>query len=273
MTENTPSQPSYGSPAAGSTSDVDAGFGAVPGGGSEVTEDSDATRGSAATGGPVGGATTGSAGPTGAGRSSSLADDAASVASDAGDAGHRVVDVAKEEGKAVVEETAEQARRLADDVTVELREQAAVQQKRVAGGLRSAGAQFTQMADQSSESGYATDLVREAGRRADDVARWLDARDPGSLVQEVKTFARRRPGAFLAIAVGAGVVVGRLTRALATPPDRGSTATESRASATSTPATGMATAPATAATGMPGAGRSGSIGAPSVGAPRGGAAR
>ncbi|KQZ10981.1 hypothetical protein ASD23_02290 [Agromyces sp. Root1464] len=271
MTENTPSQPSYGSPAAGSTSDVDAGFGAVPGGGSEVTE-ADATRGSAVTGGPVGDATTGSAGPAGAGRSSSLADDAASVASDAGDAGHRVVDVAKEEGKAVVEETAEQARRLADDVTVELREQAAVQQKRVAGGLRSAGAQFTQMADQSSESGYATDLVREAGRRADDVARWLDARDPGSLVQEVKTFARRRPGAFLAIAVGAGVVVGRLTRALATPPDRGSAATEPRASSTSAPVTGMATAPATAA-GMPGADRSGSIGAPSVGAPGGGGAR
>jgi len=35
----------------------------------------------------------------------------------------------------------------------------------------------------------------------------------------VKGFARRRPGVFIGIAVGAGVVVGRLVRALAQPSD------------------------------------------------------
>jgi hypothetical protein len=35
------------------------------------------------------------------------------------------------------------------------------------------------------------------------------------LLYEVKQFARRRPGYFIAIAIGTGVVAGRLTRALA----------------------------------------------------------
>ncbi|MEF3402518.1 hypothetical protein [Agromyces sp. CCNWLW203] len=257
MTENTPSQHSDGSEAIRSTSDVDAGAGRSPGGGSDTSR------------GYSGAATTGSDGSTAAGTSSSLADDAASVVSDAGDAGHHVADVAKEEGKAVVEETAEQARRLADDVTTELREQASLQQKRVAGGLRTAGAQFTQMAEDSSEPGYATDLVRQAGRRADDVARWLDARDPGSLVQEAKSFARRRPGAFLAIAVGAGVIVGRLTRALATPPEHGSAASASRTAGSGAPGSGAAPA-ATPGARTLGSDQAEPVGAPSVGATGGG---
>lgn len=161
-----------------------------------------------------------------------LKDDAASLAREAGDAGHQVAAVAKGETKAVASETRRQARRLAHDARAELRTQAATQQARVASGLRSVGGEFSSMADRSAEPGMATDLVREAGQRVDRVAQWLDARDPGSLLLEVKTFARRRPGVFLAIAVGAGVAVGRLTRALATPDDEGDAA----ASARTTPA-------------------------------------
>lgn len=148
-----------------------------------------------------------------------LEEDAASLAREAGDAGHHVATVAKGETKAVASETRRQARRLAREAGDELRSQAATQQARVAGGLRSVGQEFSSMADRSAEPGMATDLVREAGQRVDRVAQWLDQRDPGSLLLEVKTFARRRPGVFLAIAVGAGVVAGRLTRALATPDD------------------------------------------------------
>ncbi len=43
---------------------------------------------------------------------------------------------------------------------------------------------------------------------------WLAQRDPGSLLHEVKSFARRKPGVFIAGALVAGVVAGRLTRAL-----------------------------------------------------------
>jgi hypothetical protein len=145
-----------------------------------------------------------------------LRDEASNLAGEAGSTGRRVADVTKEETRAVASETKRQARRLADDARRELRDQAAAQQTRVAGGLRSVGSELSRMADGSTEPGVATDVVREAGRRVDGVARWLDQRDPGSLLQEVKMFARRRPGVFLAIAVGAGVVAGRLTRALAT---------------------------------------------------------
>ena len=48
-----------------------------------------------------------------------------------------------------------------------------------------------------------TMLVETVGSRADSVATWLDQREPQDLLEEVKRFARRRPGVFLAIAAGA----------------------------------------------------------------------
>ena len=183
------------------------------------------TRGAGTTG--VGASTTGTG--TGAGVTGvtgvedasqhGLRDEASNLASEAGSAGRRVADVTKDETRAVASETKRQARRLAGDARRELRDQAAAQQTRAASGLRSVGGELSRMADGSTEPGVATDVVREAGRRVDGVAQWLDQRDPGSLLQEVKMFARRRPGVFLAIALGAGVVAGRLTRALATPSD------------------------------------------------------
>ena len=59
--------------------------------------------------------------------------------------------------------------------------------------------------------GLATDLVREASTRVNGVASWLGDRDPESLLAEVKSYARRRPGMFIGIALVAGVVAGRLT--------------------------------------------------------------
>jgi hypothetical protein len=149
-------------------------------------------------------------------------EEAANLAGEAGDAGRRVAGVAKEETKAVGSEARRQARRLADQVGSEVRQQAATQQSRAAGGLRNIGDEFSHMADGSgSGSGFAADVAREAGQRVGAVAQWLDQRDPRDLLEEVKGFARRRPGVFLAIAVGAGVVVGRLTRALVTPSGHG----------------------------------------------------
>ena len=142
-------------------------------------------------------------------------EEAANLANEAGDAGRRVAETAKEETKAVGYEARRQARRLADQVGSEVRQQAATQQSRAASGLRNIGDEFSNMASGSgSGSGLAADLARQAGDRVGAAAQWLDERDPAIVLEEVKGFARRRPGVFLAIAVGAGVVVGRLTRAL-----------------------------------------------------------
>ncbi|GAA1846643.1 hypothetical protein [Agromyces salentinus] len=163
------------------------------------------------------------------GTSGGVGEKASALASEAGDAGRHVVDVAKGESRGVASETGRQARRFMGQVGDELSSQASTQQSRIAEGLRSVGSEFSGMAGDGSRSGFAVDLVRGAGERADAAARWLDDRDPGSLVEEVKRFARRRPGVFIAIAVGAGVVAGRLTRAIATPSEDSGSSTGSSA--------------------------------------------
>jgi hypothetical protein len=138
---------------------------------------------------------------------------------EAGAAGHRVADTAKQEARGVASEAKYQVRNLADRVGSEVRSQASTQQHRAAGGIRDVGSQFSEMAATSTQSGVARDLVETVGSRADRVAAWLDQREPQDLLDEVKRFARRRPGVFLAIAAGAGVVIGRLTRSLASSGD------------------------------------------------------
>lgn len=142
---------------------------------------------------------------------------------EAGAAGHRVADTAKQEARGVASEAKYQVRNLADRVGGEVRSQASTQQHRAAGGIREVGSQFSEMAATSTQSGVARDLVETVGSRADRVAAWLDQREPQDVLDEVKGFARRRPGVFLAIAAGVGVVVGRLTRSLATQDDDEST--------------------------------------------------
>ncbi len=97
--------------------------------------------------------------------------------------------------------------------------QAQVQQDRVATGLRALGDQLSSMAHTSQDKGVATDLAAQAAEKAHQFAGWLEQRDPGSVLDEVRAFARHRPGAFLAIALGAGVVTGRLVRGLTADPD------------------------------------------------------
>jgi hypothetical protein len=157
------------------------------------------------------------ASPDGAGGVGGIRDEASSLAHDAGDAGRKVAHTAKDETKQVASETGRQAKNLLSEAGSELKDQAAAQQSKAAAGIRSIGDELSAMANSSSDGGVASSMVAQAAGRVDSVASWLDARDPGSLLNEVKQFARRRPGVFIAIAVGAGIAAGRLTRALTAP--------------------------------------------------------
>jgi len=126
-----------------------------------------------------------------------------------------VVDTAKQEASSVASEAKSQAKTLYHQGKRELRDQAEKQQHRAADGLRSAGEELRSMASSAQNPGLATDLVRQASHRVSGVADWLSARNPESLLQEVKQYARRRPGMFIGIAVVAGIAAGRLVRALA----------------------------------------------------------
>jgi hypothetical protein len=93
-------------------------------------------------------------------------------------------------------------------------DQSGQQQQRIAGSLRTLADDLTSMSGSSERPGVANDVVREVADRAAGAATWLEQRDPGSLLHEVRQFARQRPGAFLAIAAGIGVLGGRFSRAM-----------------------------------------------------------
>lgn len=142
-----------------------------------------------------------------------LKEKAIDAAAEVGAGATNVAGVAKDEASHVAHQAKRAARGLLSDARGQLTDQASTQKQRAADGLRSAGSQFSTMAD-SAESGPASDLVRSLSRRVDSAATWLSDREPDDIVQEVRSFARRNTGLFLAIAAGIGVVAGRMARAL-----------------------------------------------------------
>ena len=141
--------------------------------------------------------------------------EASEVAGQAAGAAQNVAETAKTEAANVASEVKSSARDLLHQAKSDLTSQAGTQQQKVADGMRSISSELRAMAEASDEPGVASDLVRQAADRSQSVASWLDGRDPGSLLNEVQTFARRRPGTFLLLAAGAGVLAGRLTKGLA----------------------------------------------------------
>ncbi|WP_186313543.1 hypothetical protein [Paenarthrobacter nicotinovorans] len=177
--------------------------------------DSDVDTQTAGTTG-IGGTPTGSGtGSAGSGKVDAAKEEAAGVAETVSDAAGGVVDTAKSEASHVAREVKVNARQLLTQTKGELTDQAQVQQQRVAEGLRSISDELHTMANSSQDGGVATDLVQQAAQRSSAVAQWLEGRDPGSLLDEVKGFARRKPGTFLLLAAGAGVLAGRLGRGMA----------------------------------------------------------
>ncbi|WP_263118966.1 hypothetical protein [Cellulomonas sp. RIT-PI-Y] len=165
------------------------------------------------------------------------------LATGAVDSGQGVLEEAKEQAADVVQEAKGQARNLLGEARSGLNAQASEQQSRAASSLRSLGDELTRMADSSEQDGLATDLVRQAAGHTGSVATWLEDREPGDILSDVADFARKRPGVFLAVAAGAGVLAGRLTRGLKDAPSSGDTSEASR-----TTDTADLPAPTTAAT-------------------------
>ena len=141
-------------------------------------------------------------------------DEAANVAGQAAGAAQNVAATAKEEAANVASEVKTSTRDLLYQAKADLTSQAGTQQQKAAEGIHTISAQLRTMADVPDQPGVASDLIRQAADRSAAIASWLENRDPGSLLQEAETFARQRPGAFLLIAAGAGLVAGRLARSL-----------------------------------------------------------
>lgn len=141
-------------------------------------------------------------------------DEASSVAADAKAGGKQVAETAKEQASDVASEAKQQAKDVYRQAKRELTEQASTQNQRAAVGLAGLASELRTMADRG-DGGVATDLTQQAASRIDQAAVWLGDREPGDVLNEVKRFARQRPGAFLAAAAAIGFLGGRLTRGLA----------------------------------------------------------
>lgn len=192
-----------------------------------------ATAGTAGTGGTTG--TTGTFAEQGGASTKKEAakEEASNIAGEAKGAAQNVAGTAKAEAANVASEVKTNTKDLLNQAKSGLTDQAGAQQQKAAEGIRTISSQLRSMADAPEQQGVASDLIRQAAERSESVASWLDNRDPGSLLNEVKSFARQRPGTFLLIAAGAGLLAGRLGRSLqaGAPETGGQAATGQAASA------------------------------------------
>jgi hypothetical protein len=160
----------------------------------------------------------------------------------AGQAAGEVKDTAKEQVQRVGAEAKTQARNVASDVRNRVSDQARSQNDKLVGSIRQTADQLDEMRGERADSPAATVVSRVAdgGRQ---LADYLDRNGPEGVLREVQDFARRRPGAFLATALAAGFVVGRLGKGVAkADPDAGKPTNDSFVSGTPdtgyTPGTG-----------------------------------
>jgi len=148
-------------------------------------------------------------------------DQAGRVSQTAAQAGGEVAQTGKEQVQNVASEAKQQARDLVGEARGQVRDQAGTQKGRAVDGLRNLAGELDQMAQQSGQSGIATEVARQAAQRAHGLADHLDRHEPGELLDQVRAYARRRPVAFLAGAAVLGVLAGRMTRNLASNDDSG----------------------------------------------------
>ncbi|WP_181024667.1 hypothetical protein [Rathayibacter rathayi] len=140
---------------------------------------------------------------------------AGAVAGDAKQAASDVLSTGKDEAGNVVQEAKVQVKDLLDQSRSQLTEQAHSQKENAAKGARAFSDDLTALANgEGGQDNMAANLVSQAASRAQGVAQWLENRDPSQLLDDVRSFARRRPGAFILIAAATGLVGGRLIRAL-----------------------------------------------------------
>ena len=125
-----------------------------------------------------------------------------------------VKDSATDRARDVAEQAKSQARDLVEESRTTLNQHANTQVSRLGETLQQLADELHRMARMGDDNGTAAPLVRELAHRTQSVAQHVQGRDATDLLEDVRDFARRRPGAFLAGAAGLGFLVGRLGRGL-----------------------------------------------------------
>ena len=87
-----------------------------------------------------------------------------------------------------------QARDLVGELKTQVHDQSVTQRDRLVDNLRRFGDDLDGMRQSSSSSGLATNLTGMLASKAREVSTFLSDHEPGDLIEEVRQFARQRPG-------------------------------------------------------------------------------
>lgn len=197
-------------------------------------------------------------------RPGGMTDQAQQAASTAKDEAQNVAGVAKEQAQSVAAEAQQQAADLLGEARRQVEDQSRSQLDRLVGSLQQLADDLERMArGDGAEAGMARTLVTEVSDRARSISAQVQGREPAEVLDQVRDFARRKPGTFLLGALAAGVVAGRLARgAKEAKSDSGGS---SSGSVTTTPTTPVPSAAVSTGTGTAAADPLGGTGTPTGG--------
>jgi hypothetical protein len=173
---------------------------------------------------------------------SSAKETAQEALSSASEHGSQVAGTAKSEAADVVAEAKDKATDLLADVKTQADEQSKTQLKNLAAKIGELADELDGLVRGSDTGGTVTDAAQQLADKTRQLSSHLDSRQPLDLLEDMRSFARRRPAAFLGGAAVAGVLAGRLTRGAKAAQDSSPTSTSP--TSTSPTSTGYA-APAT----------------------------
>ena len=126
--------------------------------------------------------------------------------------GKRLLDEARNRGSEIGRQVKSEADHVMGELRVRARDEGNEQAHRAAGALRGVAQQLGGMAEGTVGQGKVVDLTRQGAQQIERFAERLDRDGMDGLLNDLQSFARRRPGAFLAAGFGLGMVLGRLIR-------------------------------------------------------------
>ena len=141
--------------------------------------------------------------------------EAGRLGTEAQSAARDVAGTAQQEARNLKEEATGQARNLAESARQEATSQLSTQKDRLAAQSRGISEDLDRISrGERPESDLVNQAVSMLSQRARRVTEQLETKEPLDLLDDVRRFAARRPGTFLAIAAGIGLLAGRMTRGL-----------------------------------------------------------
>lgn len=146
-------------------------------------------------------------------RSQEAKEKASEAAGQARESAGEVATTAREQARGVVDESRAQVQDVTGRMRDRLGEESRTQAQRAAEMLRDWSDDLASMAENAEGDSPVRGVVQQVAERGHGAADFLDQRGIEGVTDEMRSFARRRPGVFLAGAALAGFAVGRLARA------------------------------------------------------------